>query len=431
MSSPPLPSRHDPWQALRHRDYCLLLSAGLATVIAGEAQAVVVGWEIYQRTGSAWMLGLAGLAQFFPVLLFALPAGQLADRFSRKRQYQLAQLAAAACSLLLAWLSATRADPWLFLATLFVAGIARAFSAPARSSLLPQVVPLEVLPNAVAWNSSAWQLSNIGGPALGGLLLAVAPPWAAYLVGAGGGLLCALLLAPIGPREGIRFGAGRGWAGLTEGLGFVFSTPLLLSALALDLFAVLLGGATALLPVFAEDILGASTVGLGLLRAAPAAGALVMAFLIAHRPLEKPGRAMMLSVVGFGLCTVAFGLSRDYWLSLSMLVLLGAMDNVSVVVRGTLVQTLTPDHMRGRVGAVNTVFISSSNELGAFESGATAALFGPVASVVGGGIGTILVAGLVGWLAPALWRLDARYGQKESVPAAQELPNPPPSLQPP
>ena len=404
MASPSLPA-HDPWQALRHRDYGLLLAGGIVSVVASEAQAIAVGWELYDRTGSALMLGLAGLAQFLPVLLFALPAGQLADRFSRKLQFQAAQAASAGCSLALAWLSLAQADPALMLVVLFLAGIARAFTSPARASLLPLVVPLEALPNAVAWNSTAWQFANVAGPALGGLILALSRPASAYFVGAAGGLACALLLGPIQPRGAIRRPAGRGFAGLTQGLGFVFSTPLLLAALALDLFAVLLGGATGLLPLFAQTILGASALGFGLLRAAPAAGAVVMAFFLAHRPLRRPGRSMMLAVAGFGLATIVFGLSRAYWLSLAMLALLGALDNISVVVRNTLVQMVTPDDMRGRVSAVNTVFISSSNELGAFESGTTAACFGPVASVVGGGIGTIAVVLATGLLAPALWRL--------------------------
>lgn len=402
-----MPPDHDAYAALRHRDYRCLLGGGVLSSIGSEVQAAAVGWELYLRTDSAAMLGYAGLVQFLPVLLLALPAGHAADHFSRKRIFQTAAGASALASLGLAALSFFQGPvEWIF-ACLLLAGTARAFTGPARSSLLAHVVPAEVLGNAVAWNSSGWQVANVAGPALGGLVLGLAgQARAAYLLAALCALTCAGLLIPIRPRPAKRPAAVRSLASLLDGVRFVRRTEPLLAAITLDLFAVLLGGATALLPIYARDILQVGPVWFGWLRAAPALGAVVMAILLAHRPpLRRPGRALLAAVAGFGLATIAFGFSQNVVVSFAALALMGALDNVSVVVRGTLMQTLTPDEMRGRVAAVNTVFISSSNELGAFESGMTAQWFGPVASVVGGGVGTLLVVLLVmlGW--PQLVRL--------------------------
>jgi MFS family permease len=419
-----MPGEHDAYAALRHRDYrCLLIGAFLSSMGTG-AQVVVVGWELYQRTHSLLALGLTGLAQFLPVLLLAIPAGQVADRYSRKRVFQLSQGVTTAASLGLAALSFWQGPVLLIYLCLLLVGVARAFSAPARTSLLPQVVPPEALGNAVTWNSSGWHFANVAGPALGGFVLArTEEPAAAYLLAAACSVACVLLLAPVRPRDVARPPLGRTLESLLAGLRFVWRTELLLAAITLDLFAVLLGGATALLPVYAKEILGASPVGLGWLRAAPALGAIVTAVILAHRPpLRRPGRALLVAVAGFGAATIVFGLSGDFYLSFAMLALLGALDNVSVVVRGTLMQVLTPDEMRGRVAAVNVVFISSSNELGEFESGAAAwALDSPVAAVVAGGVGTILVVLLVAWRWPRLRRLGplhtlARTGEQDVGP---------------
>ena len=407
-----MPEAHDPYAALRFRDYRLLLAGGVLASVGGEIQAVAVGWELYQRTHSAAALGFAGLAQFLPVLLLALPAGQAADHHSRRLLFQLAQTTAAVASLGLAALSFWQWPVelvYLVYLCLLLAGVARALTAPSRSSLLPQVIPPEALGNAVTWNSSGWQIANVAGPALGGAAIAVMGGQAAasYLLASLCALGCVLLLVPVRPRiASTRPAPARSLSALFAGVRFVWRTELLLAAITLDLFAVLLGGATALLPIYAQDILHVGAIGLGWLRAAPALGALVMAVWMAHRPpLRRPGRTLLLAVAGFGAATIVFGLSGDFRLSFAMLAVTGALDNVSVVVRGTLMQTLTPDEMRGRVAAVNTVFISSSNELGAFESGATAALFGSVASVVGGGVGTILVVLLAAWRWPGLRRL--------------------------
>jgi MFS family permease len=417
---------HDPYAALRLRDYRCLLSGGVLASIGSEIQAAVVGWELYRRTGGgaegAAALGFAGLAQFLPVLLLALPAGQAADHLHRRRLFQAAQGVAVLASVGLAVLSLWQGPVPLIYLFLLLAGTARAFSAPARSSLLPLVVPPQLLPNAVTWNSGGWQIANVAGPALGGLLLYLTDGWAApiYLATAGCALACIVLLAPIKPKRVTRLGETRSLATLLAGARFVWRTDLLLAAITLDLFAVLLGGATALLPIFAQDILQVDAWGYGLLRAAPALGALVMAVTLAHRPpLRRAGLALLLAVAGFGVATIVFGLSRNVALSFAMLAVTGALDNISVVVRGTLMQMLTPDAMRGRVAAVNTIFISSSNELGAFESGMTAAWFGPVGSVVVGGVGTLLVVGVVALRWPQLLRLGALHtlGQPTVPPA--------------
>jgi MFS family permease len=414
------PDTHDAYAALRHRDYRLLLTGAVLTSVGMEVQACAVGWELYQRTGSELLLGEVGLVQFLPVLLFALPAGQTADHFSRKLVFQLAQMTAALSSVSLAVLSWCEGPVNLVLLTLFVSGTARAFSAPARQSLLPQIVPLRDLPNAVAWNSTGWQIANVAGPGLGGLVLLVAPPVAAYCLAAAGASACVVLLAPVRPLARPGPPLARSLTTLLAGVRFVFRTELLLAAITLDLFAVLLGGATALLPVFARDILKVGPIGYGALRAAPAVGALVMALALAHRPpLRRPGLALLLAVAGFGVATVVFGISESFPLSFAMLTLAGALDNVSVVVRGTLMQILTPDEMRGRVAAVNVVFISSSNELGAFESGVTAAWWGPVASVVAGGVGTVAVVLSVWVLWPRLAHIGPLHTLSPQLPEGE------------
>jgi MFS family permease len=414
---------HDPYGALRERDYRHVLGAGVLASLGAEVQAVAVGWELYERTGRADVLGLAGLTQFLPVLFLALPAGQAADRYSRKVLLQLAYGGMALACLGLAVLSHFQAPVPLFFVSLTLAGVSRAFSMPSRNALIPQVVPTTLLPNAVAWNSSGWQLANVVGPALGGLALAAAgQAVVAYLASALCLLVCIGLLAPVRPRQMARPAQARSLRSLLAGVRFVWRSKLLLPAITLDLFAVLLGGATALLPIYAKDILHVGPAGLGWLRAAPAMGAVLMALILAHRPpLRHAGPALLVSVVGFGLATIVFGLSRNFFLSFAMLALTGALDNVSIVVRGTLMQLLTPDEMRGRVAAVNAVFISSSNELGAFESGITAWAFGAVASVVGGGIGTILVVLLVmlGW--PQLVRLGSLQSLRPAELPAEEV----------
>lgn len=400
---------HDPYAALRHRDFRLYLAAAMLGTIGNEMQAVAVGWELYDRTGSALDLGLVGLVQAAPVIALVLPAGHLADRLNRRRILMAAQALLVASSIGLAAASLARAPLGLIYACLGLVGIANAFSMPARSAFISQLVPLADLPSAVTWRSSGWQTAAVTGPALGGLALGAwhRPDWV-YLLDAAAGLVVIGLFLAIIPRPPARSGEPFSLGSMLAGVRFVAHSDLLLAALTLDLFAVLLGGAVALLPVFARDILHAGPSGLGWLRAAPSIGAMLTAVTIAHRPpLRRAGLALLAAVAGFGLATIGFGLSRNFGLSLAMLLLTGGLDMISVVVRSTLVQLLTPDAMRGRVSAVNAVFVGMSNELGAFESGGVSYLIGPVRAVIAGGLGCLVVVGVVASRWPALLRLGS------------------------
>lgn len=421
---------HDPYGALRQRDYRRVLAGSVLGTIATQIQTAALDWELYQRTGSARFLGWVGLVQFLPVLLLALPAGQAADHYSRKGIVVAAQALIALAALGLTTLSLVQgpvergADPqWIWIVLTYVCllmtGVARAFYLPARWALISQVVPAHLLGNAVAWNSSGLQIALAAGPALGGAIIALVSPAWAYALTAGSALACALLVASTRPHQEGRPPLERSLASLLAGARFVWRTKPILATITLDLFAVLFGGATALLAIFAKEILDVGPVGYGWLRAAPALGALVMALALAHRPpMRRPGIALLFAVAGYGIATIVFGLSESFTLSFLMLALTGALDNISVVVRGTLVQVLTPDAMRGRVSSVNSVFIGSSNELGAYESGETAHWFGPVASVVGGGIGTIVVVVAVMLLWPEVLRLGPLQ-QSRQVPVAE------------
>ena len=401
------PPRHDSFAVLRFRDFRLLVVGSFLAVVAEQMLGVAVGWELYERTGDPLALGLVGLVEIVPVLLLALPAGHIADRRDRKWIVVGAMSGIAACAWGLAGLSVTQGPLPAMYALLFGVGVARAFQSPAFSALSAQVVPPAHFGSAAAWSSGAWQAAAILGPALGGGLLAA---WggAAGVYACAGGLLVlvAALFLLLRPRAVARSSEPISLASLLAGVRFIWRTPVILGAITLDMFAVLLGGATALLPVFARDILLVGAEGLGWLRAAPAAGAVLAALFMALRPpARQAGRTLLLVVAGFGLATVVFGLSRDFVLSLAMLALLGALDNVSVVIRSTLMLTRTPDVLRGRVNAVHYVFVGISNELGAFESGVAAALLGAVGAVVAGGVGTILVVGLIAVFAPELRRL--------------------------
>lgn len=403
----PPPEAHDPYAALRSPGYRRLLAANLLSALALESQSVAVGWELYEQTESAAALGFVGLVQFVPVLLLALPAGHATDRFDRKYMFLAAQSLLALASAVLAAISYLGGPVWAVYLVLFTFGVGRAFTAPARWSLLPALVPPHALGNAVTWNSSGWQVASMLGPALGGSIIwLTGRAGETYVLGSIGCVAAAISIAGAHPRPVERLTEPVTLHSLLAGVRWVWHTPLILATITLDLFAVLLGGATALLPIYAKDILHTGPAGLGWLRAAPSIGALVMAVVMAHRPpMRRAGRALVASVAGFGVATIVFGLSRDPLLSFVMLALTGALDNVSIVVRGTLVQLLTPEAMRGRVSAVNTIFIVSSNELGAFESGTVAAFFGPVFSVVSGGIGTLLVVAVVALRWPEVRRL--------------------------
>jgi MFS family permease len=374
-------------------------------VVGQQVQSVALQWEIYSRTGSKLSLGWVGLVQALPVMLLALPAGHLADRFDRRRVIGAGLIGAIACSVGLSLLSRAGAPvSWMYV-RLGLAATFQAIGNPARSSLLPQIVPHEAFANAVAWNSSFFHVASVAGPAIGGLVLLAGPP-AAYLADAACATVFLVCVSLLTLRPIARSTEPATLRTLFAGVGFIFRTKVILATITLDLFAVLFGGAVYLLPVFAQDVLHVGPVGFGWLRAAPAIGALLAGVVIAHRPpMRRPGAAMLWSVAAFGAATIVFGLSRSYWLSLLMLGLTGMFDMVSVVVRHTLVQILPPDTMRGRVAAVNNVFISASNEIGGFESGVTAKLMGLIPSVVFGGIGTILVVAAVALKWPQVRRL--------------------------
>jgi MFS family permease len=383
------------WVAFRHRDFALYCASRFLSAVAIQMQNVAVGWLVYDLTRDPLALGLVGLAAFLPAICLALLTGHVADRFDRRAVLLVCYAlitASAAGLLLLARHGATTVWPIYALILLF--GTGRAFANPAGQALVPNLVPIQHFKNAVAWNSSAWQTATIAGPALGGILYA----FGGTVVFAAASLCFALtflLLLAMRPRAAQATREKASWATLLAGIGFIRSRPAILGAISLDLFAVLLGGATALLPIYARDILHVGPWGLGLLRSMPAAGAVAMALLLAYRPLSRhTGRRMFQAVALFGLATIGFGLSTSLAFSLLCLFVLGAADMVSVFVRQTLVQIETPDAMRGRVAAVNAVFIGASNELGEFESGVLAALVGTVPAVVLGGVGTLLVAGL-------------------------------------
>jgi len=393
---------------LRHTPFRRFWLARVCSTIAFQMQGVAVGWQIYALTGSAWYLGLVGLAQFLPMFLLTLAVGHVADRYDRRRVAAVCQVIQGAALALLAAGSQTGAlGKEGILAIVFVAGAARAFEGPTMQALFPWLVPAELIPRASAWSASANQTATIVGPALGGLLYAAGPTAVyasagALFLAASGFITAIRVTRPPAPREPVSV------TSLFAGIAFIRSRPEILGAISLDLFAVLLGGATALLPVFARDILHTGPTGLGLLRAAPALGALGMSVFLARTPLKhRVGRIMFTSVFIFGVGTVVFALSTSFTLSICALVVLGAADVISVVIRSSLVQIETPDEMRGRVSAVNSMFIGTSNQLGEFESGATAALFGTVPAVLIGGIGTICVVLLWMRLFPRLAQIDS------------------------
>lgn len=390
--------------------------ARLLIVLCTEMQSVAVGWQLYDITKRPISLGLAGLAQFLPLILLFLVSGHAADRMDRKRLLMLCYIAFALCSGLLfaLGLHKVRVAAPIYIVLVLV-GVVRAFNGPAVRALLPHVVPDEYFPSAVAWNATVFQAATILGPALGGLIYALFHgPSAVYAAAMCGGCLAAAMLLRIEVRSKARDRSPSSWQTVLAGLRFIRREKLILGSISLDLFAVLLGGAVALLPVYAREILKTGPWGLGLLRSAPGMGAAAMAVLLAYRPLRRrTGVTMLWCVAAFGAFTILFGLSRSIVVSLIALILVGAADMVSVVIRATLVQVGTPDEMRGRVNAVDMIFVGASNELGEFESGLTAQWLGTVPAVVLGGIGAILVTALWAWKFPDLRRSD-RLADMES-----------------
>lgn len=391
----------------RHPAFLLFWISRVGSSVAFQVLAVAVGWMVYDLTRSAFALGLVGLFQFLPLLALALLVGHVADTFDRRRIVVACQsIAAVTLILLTASLTFGQASLFALFATVTVIGATRAFEHPTLSALLPGLVPGPLLPRALALSSSAIQTATILGPALGGLAYAVSPTLP-IVIAAVCYALAALAMALLRYRPPPRRRAPLSVANLMIGLSFIKQQKVVLGSISLDMFAVLLGGVTALLPIFASDVLHVGAQGLGILRAAPAVGAVTMAAVLTRFPLRRNvGPVMFGAVIVFGLATIAFSLSSSFPVSLAALLVLGASDNVSVVIRSSLVQLSTPDDMRGRVSAVNSLFIGTSNQLGEFESGVTAALLGPIGAGLLGGIGTIAVA--LAWvrLFPALWAVD-------------------------
>jgi MFS family permease len=405
----PDPARVSWAASFSHRQFNLFQGARMLAALAAQMQSVAIGWQVYAITGRPMDLAWVGLAQFFPALLLSLVTGHVADRVERRRILMGCHGAMAALSLALLGLAHSgRAQLLPIYAVLVGVGIARAFQGPANQSIVPSLVPVAHFANAVAWGSFFWQAAMVVGPTLGGILYATAGgPGLVYGTAASCSLGALLFLSLMTPIKAIARAEPATRRSLLTGVRYVRGNEIVLGAISLDLFAVLLGGATALLPVYARDILHLGPWALGTLRSAPAVGAAVTGIALAARPIERRAGAKMLACVAlFGAATIVFGLSRSFALSLVALVLVGASDMVSVIVRSSLVQLATPDAMRGRVSAVNMVFIGASNELGEFESGLTAQWLGAVPSVVLGGVGTLLVVALWAWRFPRLGRVD-------------------------
>ena len=392
------------WGERNYRLYaCGMLLAGFGMSMLQTA----VLWDVWERSQRAMDLGLVGLARALPVVALALPAGALVDRVRRHRLLAVTQVGFALVAATLAVGSFLGAPLWVTYATLVLSGCVRAFNMPTRQSLLPSLVPPERFQNAITWNSAIFQACAIGAPILAGAVLKfTGHSWTVFATAAVGCLAFAVMASFLRPRVVEAPPPDHSATGMFAGVGHIWRERTILGAITLDLLAVLFGGATALLPIFATEILGTDAFGLGLLKSAPYAGALLVAGLLAVRPeFRRAGPVLLACVAIFGVTMIVFGLSRSFWLSMAMLAIGGAVDNVSVVIRHVLVQTRTPDHLRGRVTAVNSVFIECSNELGGFESGLVAALLGPVFSVVSGGFGTLAITGLVAWWLPELRRL--------------------------
>jgi MFS family permease len=417
-----MPAPHDPYAALRHPSYRAYLGAAGAVFVATQVQSAVLGWQVYALTGDPLSLGLVGLSEAVPFLGLTLVGGWAADRADRRRLslWSLGALAASAAWLLWLSLGGTR-SALPFYGAQALAGLGRAFYRPASTSLGTELVPRAHYHNATTWRSSVFHLTIVVGPATGGLLIAAGGPRLAYgvvlaLFAVGFAAMAAIEARPRRPAP-----AGSLLGDISDGVRFVFGQQVLLGAMSLDLFAVLFGGATALLPAFARDVLGVGEVGFGFLRAAPAVGSVAMSLALTRvAAFRRAGRALLASAALFGVTWMAFALSRSYALSLALLALGGALDNVSVVLRNTLVQTWTPQEKMGRVSAVNGFFIGSSNELGAFESGVAARLLGVVPSVVFGGAMTLAAVAMVAWRAPRLRRLDRIHHPEAAADASAD-----------
>ncbi len=406
--------KEGPYAALKIPDFRLFISARFCTTLAIQIQSVVVAWQVYEITNDPLSLGLIGLAEAVPSIAVSLYAGHVADVVQRKKIILYCLTTLLACSFTLLYFTLEPGKVFLqygiipIYSVIFVSGIARGFLSPAFFSFMPQLVPRELYTNAVTWNSTLWETAAISGLALGGLLYGLFGITTAYMMDVFLTFSGLILLTQVGykpiPPETTEVGLAEK---IKAGLRFVFHNKIILGAISLELFAVLFGGAVALLPIFAKEILFIGPIGLGILRAAPSLGALIIAFYITHHPIQKnTGKILLACVAGFGICMILFALSTQFWLSLIILIASGGFDCISVIIRITLLQTLTPENIKGRVSAVNHIFVGSSNEIGMFESGVAARIMGTVPSVIFGGCMTLLVVGLTGWFAKSLRRLQ-------------------------
>jgi len=412
--SKPAPGKSDPFAVLRLPQYRLLVSGRFLLNFAIQMQSVIVGWQIYEITGDPLSLGLVGLAEAIPFLSIALFAGYFADKFRRKiiiLRSTIVYILGAVSLFLISLNSAeikSQTVVILIYSVIFFTGLARGFYYPAQMGFIAQIVPRHLFPNSSTWSSVFWHIAAVTGPATGGLIYGFAgiiPAYAGVILMSVSGFILFLFNKNLPPSSGIKTESII--KSLKTGVKFVFGNQVILGAMALDMFAVLFGGAVALLPVFAGEILMVGPKGLGLLRAAPAFGAVIMSLILAYRPpMKHTGKYLLGGVTGFGLCIIVFALSESFLLSLTVLFLSGMFDNISVVIRSTIIQLFTPDEMRGRVASVNSIFVGSSNEIGSFESGLAARIMGVVPSVIFGGSMTLLTVFTTGRLAPKLYRLN-------------------------
>lgn len=421
----PRRSAVDPIAALRHRGYLIYLIGGLISNTGSQMRIVAAQWEITIREPDArklaLFLGYIGLVLVIPVLLFALPSGAAADRFSRRWLIMIAQIGLAVCGGGLAWASWAAAPmPYIYL-LLFGTGAFRALGWPASSAIVTGLVPTNVFSNAATWRSNAYQLASTIGPLAGGFLLAVWNPVTVFLIDAATSLVLAGCMLFVIPKPQERVVEPRSWRAFLQGIHFLRRQPIILSTMTLDMVAVLFGGVVAILPIFATRVFHMGAVGLGWMRAMPALGSIAMGIVLAmRRPIQRGGRTILLTVATFGVATIVFGITGSFAIALTALFILGAADNISVVIRQTVLQLLTPDSMRGRVTAVSVIFIGSSNELGEFESGVAASLLGLAPSVVFGGVMTLVTVGIVSVIWPELLKLGSLEHLSPPEPAEAE-----------
>lgn len=414
--------KHDAYAVLRMKDFRIFLFARFFTTVASQMQTLIVGWQVYELTKDALALGLTGLAEAIPNIAVVLYAGHVADKFNRKRVISLFALIFVVGTAFLLYFTFHSKEMYALFGVvpiylvIALTGIARAFLYPAFVALMSQIVPRQLYGNAATWNSTTWHIAAITGPAVGGLVYGFFGVKVAYFSVIGIMALAQVIFLFVKNYPVPHFDkTERLRHRLTSGLKFVFSNQLLSSSMTLDMLAVLFGGAVALLPIFAAEILMVGPQGLGFLRAAPMAGAVLMSLILSYRPpMEKAGRNLLIGVAGFGLSIILFALSKNYYLSFFLLFASGMFDNISVVIRSTMMQLVTPDEMRGRVASVNSIFVGSSNEIGAFESGVAAKLMGLVPSVIFGGGMTVLIVGITARMAPMLRRLNLAKLTSES-----------------